>query len=130
MKNAIKILFIGLFFFNLSLFAQDLQEVYAEAKSALLEGNVEKALLQISVAHAMIDEDPNIDPNGNFKNKLLPKLEDTANNMNAAIKALEELKCPLSTMCFIVWSSYTIANESPALVIALNNIPVLSFIVP
>jgi archaellum component FlaC len=91
MKNAIKILCIGLIFFNLSLFAQDLQEVYAEAKSALLEGNVEKALLQISVAHAMIDEDPNIDPNGNFKNKLLPKLEDTANNMNAAIKALEEL---------------------------------------
>jgi archaellum component FlaC len=91
MKNAIKILCIGLIFFNLSLFAQDLQEVYAEAKSSLLEGNVEKALLQISVAHAMIDEDPNIDPNGNFKNKLLPKLEDTANNMNAAIKALEEL---------------------------------------
>ena len=91
MKNAIKVLFIGLVFFSLSLFAQDLQEVYSEAKSALLEGNVEEALLQISVAHALIDEDPNIDPNGNFKNKLLPKLEDTANKMDAAIKALEEL---------------------------------------
>ena len=91
MKNAIKVFFIGLVFFSLSLFAQDLQEVYSEAKSALLEGNVEEALLQISVAHALIDEDPNLDPNGNFKNKLLPKLEETANKMDAAIKALEEL---------------------------------------
>ncbi len=91
MKNAIKMLFIGLIFFSLSLFAQDLQEVYTDAKSALLEGNVEKALLQISVAYAMIDEDPNVDPNGNFKNKLLPKLEETANKMNAATKTLEEL---------------------------------------
>ena len=91
MKTVIKILCISLIFFNLSLFGQDLQDVYSNAKSALLEGNIEKALLQISIAHSMIDEDPNIDPNGNFKNKLLPKLEETANKMDAAIKALEEL---------------------------------------
>jgi len=67
MKNAIKILFISLFIFCLSLYAQDLQEVYSDAKAALLEGDVEGALLQISVAHALIDEDPNVDPNGNLR---------------------------------------------------------------
>jgi hypothetical protein len=91
MKNVTKILFISLIFVCLPLFAQDLQEVYSDAKAALLEGNVDEALLQISVAHALIDEDPNVDPNGNFKNKLLPKLEETANKMNDAILALEEL---------------------------------------
>ncbi|MEJ2545198.1 MAG: hypothetical protein P8Y99_14110 [Calditrichaceae bacterium] len=91
MKIAIKILFMSLLFISLPLFAQELQDVYSDAKSALLEGDVEGALLQISVAHAMIEEDPNVDPNGNFKNKLLPKLEDTANKMNDAIKALEAL---------------------------------------
>ncbi|MBN2426620.1 MAG: hypothetical protein JXR46_06055 [Calditrichaceae bacterium] len=91
MKNASKLIVIILFLISLPLYAQDIQEVYEEAKSALLDGNYESAQLKVSMAYAMIDDDQNIDPNGTFKKKLLPKIEQTANDMAVIVKALEEL---------------------------------------
>jgi len=92
MNNAIKILTFFLLLFSFCLYAQNVQDAYQDAKSALLKGNIEEAKLQISIAYAMIEEDPNLDPNGNFKNRLLPNLEQTANNMSEIINALEELQ--------------------------------------
>lgn len=71
--------------------AQDAQELYDAAKQSLLKGDYITALTKISNAKAQIDMDPNLDPNGVFKNKLLPKIEQTANSMASILKALEEL---------------------------------------
>ena len=91
MKSVCRLFFIFIILFNISLFAQNVQEVYEDAKSALMQGDYESALLKITIAQAMIEEDPNLDPNGNFTKKLLPKLEQTANEMSAIVKALDEL---------------------------------------
>jgi hypothetical protein len=91
MNSVIRFLIIFLFLSAVSLFAQDVQEIYNEAKSALTAGDYETALLKISIAQVMIEKDPNLDPNGNFTNRLLPTVEKDAKNMESVVKALEEL---------------------------------------
>ncbi len=71
--------------------AQDIQSLYDEAKEVLLSGDYQAALDKVSAAKAEIVSDPNLDPNGAFMNKLLPKIENAANSMAGIAKALEEL---------------------------------------
>lgn len=71
--------------------AQDVQDLYDDARQALLNGNYQKALALVSDARARIQSDPNIDPNGVFNNRLLPKIESAANSMAKIIAALEVL---------------------------------------
>ncbi len=72
-------------------FAQDVQELYDEAKQALLNGNYQTALNMVADANAQIITDPNLDPNGVFKNRLLPKIENVANAMASISNALQAL---------------------------------------
>ena len=86
-----KYIFALLVLFSVSLYAQDAQQIYDEAKSELLQGNYESALLKITIGYALIEEDPNLDPNGNFTKQLFPKLENTANQMSSIVEALDEI---------------------------------------
>lgn len=92
MKSVLsKLLILTALLLAQTLMAQDIQDLYDDAKQALLNGNFEIALNKISEAKTQIMIDPNLDPNGAFMNKLLPKVENAANNMAGASKALEEL---------------------------------------
>jgi len=71
--------------------AQDIQSLYDEAKEALMRGDYQTALDKISAAKAEIVSDPNLDPNGTYMDRLLPKIENTADSMAGIVKALEEL---------------------------------------
>ena len=71
--------------------AQDVQELYNTAKQSLLNGDYVTALTKISDAKAQIVMDPRLDPNGVFKNRLLPKIENAANAMANISSALEQL---------------------------------------
>jgi hypothetical protein len=91
MKNLIKLsLLFGLILFRLA-FAQEVQELYDQAKLSLLQGDCQSALTKISAAKVQIQNDANLDPNGMFAGKLLPKLEITANKMAIIITALDNL---------------------------------------
>ncbi len=92
MRHAVsKFVVVVVLFWGAGLWAQDIQELYEAAKEALLNGNYMLALTRISDAQAQIESDPNLDPNGVFRNKLLPKLQQTANTMANIIAALEAL---------------------------------------
>ncbi len=92
MKNvASKSLLIVALLWAQLVFAQDIQELYDNAKQALLNGDYQTALNQISEAKAQIRQDPNLDPNGAFMNRLLPKVESAANTVGSVTKALQEL---------------------------------------
>jgi hypothetical protein len=92
MKNAVsKLLILVVLLWAQFVLAQDVQELYDAAKQALLNGDYITALTKISDAKAQIEMDPNLDPNGVFKNKLLPKIENAANAMANIASALEEL---------------------------------------
>ncbi len=71
--------------------AQDIQSLYEEAKESLLSGDYQAALDKVSAAKAEIASDPNLDPNGTYMNRLLPKIESAGNSMAEIAKALEEL---------------------------------------
>jgi lipoate synthase len=92
MKNAVNklLVLVGLLWAQFAL-AQDVQELYDSAKGALLNGDYITALTKISDAKAQIGMDPKLDPNGVFKNKLLPKIENAANAMANIASALEQL---------------------------------------
>jgi hypothetical protein len=90
--------------------AQDIQELYEEAKQALLDGNCQTALDKIAQARTQIAGDANLDPNGVFKNRLLPKIENTANTMAVMIKALEELNS--ATQAALVFSDLSPSREA------------------
>ena len=92
MKNAASrsLLLVALLWAQI-VFAQDIQELYDNAKQALLNGDYQTALNQISAAKSQISQDPNLDPNGAFMNRLLPKIEDAANAVGSITKALEDL---------------------------------------
>ncbi len=92
MKNAVsKLLLVIALLWAPFVLAQDVQELYDAAKQSLLNGDYQAALDKISEAKDQIAMDPNVDPNGVFKNKLLPKIENTANAMISIANALEEL---------------------------------------
>ena len=92
MKNAVsKLLIMVALLWPTFVLAQDVQELYDAAKQALLNGDYQIALDKVADAKAQIMMDPNLDPNGVFKNKLLPKVENTANAMSSIASALEEL---------------------------------------
>ncbi len=92
MKNAVsKLLVLGALLWAQLVLAQDVQELYDAAKQALLNGDYITALTKISDAKAQIMMDPKLDPNGVFKNKLLPKIENAANAMASIASALEQL---------------------------------------
>jgi len=92
MKNAIIrwLVLVALLWAPLAL-AQDVQELYDAARQSLLNGNYQSALNHIAEAKEQIALDSNLDPNGVFKNKLLPKIENTANAMVSIADALEAL---------------------------------------
>lgn len=92
MKNAASklVILIVLLWAQLAV-AQDVQEIYDSAKGALLKGDYITALTKISDANAQIVMDPRLDPNGAFKNRLLPKLENTANAMASVASALQQI---------------------------------------
>jgi len=92
MKNVIRfwiVFFILLLGYNL--LAQDIEELYEQAKSALLLGDYRKASTMIADAQQRILLDPNLDPNAAYAKKLLPRLEKTADNMAEIAKALDAL---------------------------------------
>jgi chromosome segregation ATPase len=92
MKNVIKIsivLFILILGYNLP--AQDIEQLYEQAKSALLQGDYAKASTLVADAQQRIQLDPNLDPNGAYTKKLLPRLEQAADNMEEIAKALDAL---------------------------------------
>jgi len=92
MKNAVnKLLVLAALLWSQFVLAQDVQELYDAAKQALLNSDYITALTKISDAKAQIVMDPNLDPNGVFKNKLLPKIENVANAMTSIASALEQL---------------------------------------
>ncbi|MCU0645262.1 MAG: hypothetical protein MUC94_13525 [bacterium] len=92
MKNAIsKLLILVVLLWTQSVMAQDIQDIYDSAKASLLDGNYITALTKISDAKAQIVMDPQLDPNGVFNTRLLPKLEATANSMANIGSALEAL---------------------------------------
>lgn len=92
MKNAgSKLLILIVILWAQSILAQDVQEIYDSAKGALLKGDYITALTKISDAKAQIVMDPNLDPNGVFKSRLLPKIENAANAMAKIAGALEQL---------------------------------------
>lgn len=92
MKNAVsKLLILVALLWARVVLAQDVQELYDVAKGALLNGDYQTALDKVADAKARIMMDPNLDPNGVFKNRLLPKIEDAANAMASIASALEEL---------------------------------------
>jgi hypothetical protein len=92
MKNAVNklLILVALLWASLVL-AQDVQELYDAAKGALLNGDYSTALVKISDAKAQIAMDPNLDPNGAFADKLLPRLENAANALASVTNALEAL---------------------------------------
>lgn len=90
--------------------AQDIQELYEGAKHALLNGNYQAALDRVAQAQKQIAGDSNLDPNGVFKNRLLPKIENTANTMAAMVKALEELY--RSTQAALVFPDLSPSREA------------------
>jgi hypothetical protein len=71
--------------------AQDIQELYDTAKQALLNGDYQTALDKVTQGREQIANDPNLDPNGLFMEKLLPKVENAANAVASITRALEEL---------------------------------------
>ena len=92
MKNvASKLLILVALLWTQLVLAQDVQELYDAAKQSLLNGDYVTALTKISDAKAQIVMDPRLDPNGVFKNKLLPKIENAANAMANISSALEQL---------------------------------------
>ncbi|MDZ7330532.1 MAG: hypothetical protein ONB31_00980 [candidate division KSB1 bacterium] len=92
MKNVVsRFIFLIALCWGTFVIAQDIQEMYDAAKQALLQGDYMLALTRISDAQAQIEIDPNLDPNGVFGKKLLPKLQTVANNMAAIIRSLEAL---------------------------------------
>lgn len=92
MKNAISRWLLGVvIIWSSAALAQDVQQIYESAKAALLNGDYQTALVKISDARAQIAMDPQLDPNGAFQNRLLPKLENAANSMASIVTALEEL---------------------------------------
>jgi phage shock protein A len=88
--NSIIIMLIILFLLN-QLYAQDIEKIYGQAKTALQAGDYNKALLRINEARTQIMVDPRLDPNDVYFNKLLPKLETVAQNMELVDQALEKL---------------------------------------
>ena len=102
MKNAIKILtvfFILILGYNLP--AQDIEQLYKQAKSALLDGDYAKASTMVADMQQRIQLDPNMDPNGAYTKKLLPRLEQAADNMEEIAMALDALyKNTQSTLVF------------------------------
>lgn len=92
MKNvANKVLILIVLVWTQFTLAQDVQELYDEAKSALLNGDYQTALVRVSTARAQIESNPNLDPNGAFKDRLLPKIANAANSMANIVQALEAL---------------------------------------
>jgi hypothetical protein len=79
------------------LFAQDIQDLYDEAKQALLNGDYQIALNKVSEAKTQIMIDPNLDPNNTFMNKLLPKVERAATSMQNIVQALNALYSEMQT---------------------------------
>jgi len=74
MKNAVsKLLVLVTLLWAPLILAQDVQELYDAAKQSVLNGDYQTALNKIGDAKYQIEMDPNLDPNGVFKNKLLPK---------------------------------------------------------
>jgi len=73
------------------LFAQDVQNLYDQAREALTAGNYELALDMVSSAKSDIEKDPQLDPNHLFTNRLLPKVEKDAHTMESLVQALQEL---------------------------------------
>ena len=64
MKNVINLIIIyGCLFLMDLLFAQDINEIYNQAKEALMEGDYNEALLKVNGARTLIMVDPNLDPN-------------------------------------------------------------------
>lgn len=71
--------------------AQDIQEMVDQARQALLAADYRTAMNLAADAETMIQNDPKLDPNLVFTNRLLPKIEKSAASMAAVIKLLEEL---------------------------------------
>ncbi len=71
--------------------AQDVQDLYEQAKEALRQADYQTCLDKIAAAKAEITQDPQLDPNGVFMKRLLPEVERNGQNMAAIMLALEEL---------------------------------------
>ncbi len=71
--------------------AQDVQDLYEQAKEALRQADYQTCLDKIAAAKAEISQDPQLDPNGVFMKRLLPEVERNGQNMAAIMLALEEL---------------------------------------
>jgi len=98
MKNAKnKLLLIAVLLLAQVLFAQDIQDLYDEAKQALMQGDYQIALNKVSEAKTQIQIDPNLDPNNTFMNKLLPKVENAATSMKGIVEALNTLYSSMQT---------------------------------
>ncbi len=92
MKNVNKIAIVLLILFlGSTLLAQDIEQLYEQARSSLLAGDYQKAAALVADAQQRIQLDPNLDPNGAYTKKLLPRLEQAADNMSEIAKALDTL---------------------------------------
>ncbi len=92
MKNVNKVAAVLLILFlGSTLFAQDIEQLYEQARSTLLAGDYQRAAALIADAQQRIQLDPNLDPNGAYTKKLLPRLEQAADNMAEIAKALDAL---------------------------------------
>lgn len=73
------------------LYAQDIQDLYEQAKEALRSADYQSCLDKVAAAKAEISGDPRLDPNGVFMKRLLPEVELNGQNMAAIMLALDEL---------------------------------------
>ncbi len=80
-----------LFLLTAVLAAQDVQELYDEAREALLAADPAAAERKVDLAMKLLEEDPRLDPNGLFRKKLLPKIKSDAAAMAAALQVFDEL---------------------------------------
>ncbi|HNW58419.1 MAG TPA: hypothetical protein PKI62_01930 [bacterium] len=71
--------------------AQDIQDLYEQAKEALKSADYQTCLDKVAAAKAEISQDSRLDPNGVFMKRLLPEVELNGQNMAAILLALDEL---------------------------------------
>lgn len=91
MKSANSWIIILLVLLAPVLYAQDVQDLYEQAKDALKAADYQTCLDKVAAAKAEISRDAKLDPNGVFMKRLLPEVEVNGQNMAAIMLALEEL---------------------------------------
>jgi predicted transcriptional regulator len=91
MKNANRWILLLLVLAAPLLYAQDVQELYEQAKEALKSADYQTCLDKVAAAKAEISQDAKLDPNGVFMKRLLPEVETNGQNMASIMLALEEL---------------------------------------